>query len=131
MIVATGSTDLPYPFAGATYPGVFSATGTADSAEHASRPSRVAGSPSSGGADDAEELAVDIMLAGGEVVWSGITAPAPFLRATGPRTVCEVLSSDRTTSRSTSSPSPSAGRPIRPWRRWPELRWRSQRSWVV
>jgi hypothetical protein len=35
-----------------------------------------------GGASDAEELAVDIMLAGGEVVWSGI-APAPFLRAEG------------------------------------------------
>jgi len=35
-----------------------------------------------GGAADAEELAVDVMLAGGEVVWSGI-APAPFLRTEG------------------------------------------------
>jgi hypothetical protein len=35
-----------------------------------------------GGAADAEELAVDVMLSGGEVVWSGI-APAPFLSADG------------------------------------------------
>jgi hypothetical protein len=35
-----------------------------------------------GSAADAEELAVDVMLAGGEVVWSGI-APAPFLSADG------------------------------------------------
>jgi hypothetical protein len=35
-----------------------------------------------GGASEAEELAVDVMLSEGEVVWSGI-APAPFLRADG------------------------------------------------
>jgi pyruvate/2-oxoglutarate dehydrogenase complex dihydrolipoamide dehydrogenase (E3) component len=34
----------------------------------------------------ADELAVDILLAGGEVVWSGI-APAPFLRAEGDEAV--------------------------------------------
>lgn len=81
LIVATGSTDLPYPFAGATYPGVFSARGLQVMMNlHRVRPGRrfaIIGS-----AADAEELAVDIMLAGGEVVWSGI-APAPFLRADG------------------------------------------------
>ena len=33
LIVATGSTDLPYPFPGATLPGVFSATRIADPAQ--------------------------------------------------------------------------------------------------
>jgi NADPH-dependent 2,4-dienoyl-CoA reductase/sulfur reductase-like enzyme len=81
LIVATGSTDLPYPFAGATYPGVFSARGLQILLNlHRVRPGRrfaIIGS-----AADAEELAVDVMLAGGEVVWSGI-APAPFLSADG------------------------------------------------
>ena len=81
LIVATGSTDLPYPFAGATYPGVFSARGLQILLNlHRVRPGRRFAII--GGAADAEELAVDIMLAGGEVVWSGI-APAPFLRADG------------------------------------------------
>ena len=81
LIVATGSTDLPYPFAGATYPGVFSARGLQILLHtHRVRPGRRFAIV--GGASDAEELAVDIMLAGGEVVWSGI-APAPFLRAEG------------------------------------------------
>jgi thioredoxin reductase len=81
MIVATGSTDLPYPFAGATYPGVFSARGLQILLNvHRVRPGRRFAII--GGASDAEELAVDVMLAGGEVVWSGI-APAPFLRADG------------------------------------------------
>jgi hypothetical protein len=35
-----------------------------------------------GPGDDADELAIDVLLAGGEVVWSGI-APAPFLEAIG------------------------------------------------
>lgn len=82
FIVATGSTDLPYPFAGATFPGVFSARGLGILLnEFRVRPGRrfsVIGAGS-----EAEELAVDIMLAGGEVVWGGI-APAPFLRAEGP-----------------------------------------------
>ncbi len=81
LIVATGSTDLPYPFAGATYPGVFSARGLQILLNvHRVRPGRRFAII--GGAADAEELAVDVMLAGGEVVWSGI-APAPFLRADG------------------------------------------------
>jgi hypothetical protein len=81
LIVATGSTDLPYPFAGATYPGVFSARGLQVLMNlHRVRPGRRFAII--GGAADADELAVDIMLAGGEVVWSGI-APAPFLRADG------------------------------------------------
>ena len=111
VIVATGSTDLPYPFAGATYPGVFSARGLQILLNlHRVRPGRRFAII--GGGADAEELAVDVMLAGGEVVWSGI-APAPFLRADGAEGV-RGLPSDRTTTRSTSSPSPSAGRPIRP-----------------
>jgi NADPH-dependent 2,4-dienoyl-CoA reductase/sulfur reductase-like enzyme len=81
LIVATGSTDLPYPFAGATLPGVFSARGLQILLNtHRVRPGRRFAIM--GGASDAEELAVDVMLAGGEVVWSGI-APAPFLRAEG------------------------------------------------
>jgi len=81
MIVATGSTDLPYPFAGATLPGVFSGRGMQILLNtHRVRPGRRFAII--GGASDAEELAVDVMLAGGEVVWSGI-APAPFLRAEG------------------------------------------------
>jgi thioredoxin reductase len=81
VIVATGSTDLPYPFAGATYPGVFSARGLQILLNvHRVRPGRRFAIV--GGAADAEELAIDVMLAGGEVVWSGV-APAPFLRADG------------------------------------------------
>ena len=81
LIVATGSTDLPYPFAGATYPGVFSARGLRILLHlHRVRPGRRFAII--GGGADAEELAVDVMLAGGEVVWSGV-APAPFLRADG------------------------------------------------
>ena len=85
LIVATGSTDLPYPFPGATYPGVFSGRGLQILLnQHRVRPGRRFAVI--GGGADAEELAVDIMLAGGEVVWSGI-APAPFLRADGARGV--------------------------------------------
>jgi thioredoxin reductase len=81
LIVATGSTDLPYPIAGATYPGVFSARGLQILLNlYRVRPGRRFAII--GGAADAEELAVDVMLAGGEVVWSGI-APAPFLVADG------------------------------------------------
>ena len=81
LIVASGSTDLPYPFAGATLPGVFSARGLQILLNvHRVRPGRRFAIV--GGALDAEELAVDIMLAEGEVVGSGI-APAPFLRAEG------------------------------------------------
>ncbi len=81
LIVATGSTDLPYPFAGATFPGVFSARGLQILLNiHRVRPGRRFAIV--GGASEAEELAVDILLAGGEVIWSGI-APAPFLRADG------------------------------------------------
>jgi NADPH-dependent 2,4-dienoyl-CoA reductase/sulfur reductase-like enzyme len=81
LIVATGSIDLPYPFAGATFPGVFSARGLQILLNrHRVRPGRRFAII--GGGADAEELAVDVMLAGGELVWSGI-APAPFLRADG------------------------------------------------
>ena len=62
--MATGSTDLPYPFAGATYPGVFSARGLQILLNlHRVRPGRRFAII--GGAADAEELAVDVMLGGG------------------------------------------------------------------
>ena len=81
LIVATGSTDLPYPFAGATFPGVFSARGLQILLNvHRVRPG--ARFAVIGGGDEAEEVIGDIELAGGEVVWGGI-APAPFLRAVG------------------------------------------------
>lgn len=81
VIIATGSTDLPYPFAGATFPGVFSARAVQIMLNQwRVRPGRrfaiVGGGPA------VDELAIDILLAGGEVVWSGI-APAPFLRVQG------------------------------------------------
>jgi threonine dehydrogenase-like Zn-dependent dehydrogenase len=81
LIVATGSTDLPYPFAGATFPGVFSARGLQILLNvHRVRPGRRFAII--GGGCEAEELALDIVMAGGQVVWSGI-APPPFLRAHG------------------------------------------------
>lgn len=81
FIVASGSTDLPYPFPGATYPGVFSGRGLQILINrYRVLPGRRFAII--GGAEEAEELAVDVLLAGGEVVWSGI-APAPFLRAGG------------------------------------------------
>lgn len=81
IVVATGSTDLPYPFPGATFPGVFSGRGLQILLnQYRVRPGRQFAVI--GGGAEAEELVVDIMLAGGEVVWSGI-APAPFLRALG------------------------------------------------
>jgi thioredoxin reductase len=81
LIVTTGAVDLPYPFPGATFPGVFSAQGLQILLnQHRVRPGRRFAIIGVGAA--ADELAVDIMLAGGEVVWSGI-APAPFLQAEG------------------------------------------------
>lgn len=111
VIVATGSTDLPYPFAGATYPGVFSARGLQILLNmHRVRPGRRFAIV--GGGADAEELAVDVMLAGAR--WSGaVLRPRRSYVRTALK-VCEVLPSDRTATRSTSSGSPSAGRPIRP-----------------
>ena len=92
LIIATGSTDLPYPFPGATFPGVFSGRGLQILLnEHRVRPGRRFAVI--GGGADAEELAVDIMLAGGEVVWSGIT-PAPFLRAHGEHGVHQLTVGD-------------------------------------
>lgn len=81
LVVATGSTDLPYPFAGATFPGVFSARAVQIMLNQwRVRPGRRFAVVGAG--EMADELAVDILLAGGEVSWSGI-APPPFLRAEG------------------------------------------------
>lgn len=81
VVVATGSTDLPYPFAGGTHPGVFSARALQILMNKwRVRPGKRFAII--GGGETAEELAIDILLAGGEVVWSGV-APAPFLRAAG------------------------------------------------
>jgi thioredoxin reductase len=81
LVLSTGSTDLPYPFAGSTLPGVFSARGLQMLLHvHQVRPG--ARFAVIGGGAEAEELIGDIQLAGGEVVWGGI-APAPFLRAMG------------------------------------------------
>ncbi|MBA2598530.1 MAG: FAD-dependent oxidoreductase [Chloroflexia bacterium] len=81
LIVTTGATNLPFPFAGATFPGVFSAQGLQILLnQHRVRPGRRFAVI--GGGEDAEVLVSEIMLAGGEVIWSGI-APASFLRAEG------------------------------------------------
>ena len=81
VVLATGSTDLPFPFAGATLPGVFSARGLQVLLHvHRVRPGRRFAIV--GGADYAAEVADDVLAAGGEVIWAGFT-PAPFLRADG------------------------------------------------
>jgi thioredoxin reductase len=82
VIVTTGAVDLPYPFPGATYPGVFTATGLRILLnQYRVRPGRRFAIVGTG--PEAETVTIDIMLAGGEVVWSGI-APASHLRADGP-----------------------------------------------
>jgi sarcosine oxidase subunit alpha len=81
LVLATGSTDLPFPFAGATYPGVFSGRALQVMLnQRRVRPGRRFAVIGTGSL--ADELAVDILLAGGEIAWSGI-APAPFMRADG------------------------------------------------
>jgi thioredoxin reductase len=81
LIVATGSTDLPFPFAGATFPGVFSCRGLQMLInQHRVLPGRRFAIVGAG--PEAEELARDVLLAGGELMWRGIT-PAPFLAAHG------------------------------------------------
>ena len=81
FIVTTGSTDLPFPFPGATYPGVFSRRAVQILLnQHRALPGRRFAIIGSG--PEVDELEVDILLAGGEVVWRGI-APPPVLRAEG------------------------------------------------
>lgn len=81
LVIASGSTDLPFPFAGATLPGVFSARALQILMNQwRVRPgSRFA---VLGVGPEAEEISIDILLAGGEVVWGGV-APPPHLTATG------------------------------------------------
>lgn len=81
LVVATGSTDLPFPFAGATLPGVFSARAIQILLNQwrvlpGQRFAVV------GPEGEAQEIAIDIALAGGEVVSQGI-APPHLLRASG------------------------------------------------
>ncbi len=81
LVVATGSTDLPFPFAGATLPGVFSARAT----QILLNTWRVLPGQRFaviGPQAEAEEVVVDIALAGGEVICQGI-APAHLLTAQG------------------------------------------------
>lgn len=81
LIVASGSTDLPFPFAGATLPGVFSAR----AAQILLNQWRVLPGRRFavlGPGNEAQEVAVDIAMAGGEVVCQR-TAPPHLLRAEG------------------------------------------------
>lgn len=74
LVVATGSTDLPFPFAGATLPGVF----TARAIQILLNMWRVLPGQRFaviGPEAEAEEVAVDIALAGGEVVLQGVAPP--------------------------------------------------------
>jgi pyruvate/2-oxoglutarate dehydrogenase complex dihydrolipoamide dehydrogenase (E3) component len=81
VVITTGSTDLPFPFPGWTFPGVFSGRALQILLNQWwVRPGKRCAIVGEGPA--ADELAVDILLAGGEVVWSGIV-PAPFLRVEG------------------------------------------------
>lgn len=81
VILAAGSTDLPFPFTGGTLPGVFSCRAVQILIN---RWGLLPGARCAviGAGAEAEELAIDILLAGGEVVWGGI-APAQVLRSTG------------------------------------------------
>ena len=85
LIVATGSTDLPFPFAGATLPGVFSARAMQILLNQwrvlPGQRFAVIG-PNS----ETEEVTIDIAMAGGEVVFQGI-APAHLLEAAGRESV--------------------------------------------
>lgn len=81
MVVATGSTDLPFPFIGATLPGVFSARAVQILLNVwrvlPGQRFAVVGPDS-----ETQEVAIDIALAGGEVIFQGV-APAHMLRASG------------------------------------------------
>lgn len=81
LIVATGSTDLPFPFAGATLPGVFSARAIQILLNQwrvlPGKRFAVVGS-----AGESGSIAEDIALAGGEVVFPGV-APPTMLKAVG------------------------------------------------
>ena len=94
MIVATGSTDLPFPFSGATLPGVFSARAL-QILMHRYRVRPGKRFVILGGGDLAEELEIDILLAGGDVVWRGM-APAHLLRAEGERGVERFVAGEAT-----------------------------------
>ena len=81
LIVASGSTDLPFPFAGATLPGVV----TARAMQILLNTWRVRPGEQFaviGSSAEASEVVIDIALAGGEVVFNGV-APAPLLKANG------------------------------------------------
>lgn len=92
LVVASGSTDLPYPFPGATLPGVFSARGLQILLNQwrvlPGQRFAVIGPQS-----EADGVAVDIALAGGEVVVQGV-APSHLLSASGADGVRELRIGD-------------------------------------
>jgi pyruvate/2-oxoglutarate dehydrogenase complex dihydrolipoamide dehydrogenase (E3) component len=92
LVIATGSTDLPFPFAGATLPGVF----TARAMQILLNQWRVLPGQRFalvGPDSETEEVAVDIALAGGEVVLHGV-APPHLLGARGTEGVQELRIGD-------------------------------------
>jgi NADPH-dependent 2,4-dienoyl-CoA reductase/sulfur reductase-like enzyme len=92
LVIATGSTDLPFPFAGATLPGVF----TARAMQILLNQWRVLPGQRFalvGPDSETEEVAVDIALAGGEVVLQGV-APPHLLGARGTEGVQELRIGD-------------------------------------
>lgn len=81
LIVATGSTDLPYPFAGATLPGVYSARAMQILLNQwRVLPGKRFAVVGPGGESD--EVSADIAMAGGTVVFQG-AAPPNMLEAEG------------------------------------------------
>lgn len=94
VILATGSTDLPLPFAGGSLPGVMTARAL-QILLHVERvrPGRRFAVIGSGGI--AEEIAGDIAMAGGEVVATDPGERPDRLRAEGERGVTRLYIEDR------------------------------------
>jgi hypothetical protein len=94
VVLATGSTDLPFPFAGGSLPGVFSARAIQILLHiHRVRPGRRFAILGSG--PEAEEVANDVRRTGGEVVLQTMPADGAAVAAEGAGSVEAIWLRDR------------------------------------